>query len=607
MLAALVPWEDIRTIWISVLNIMGAVVNIAAHLKFVFIVSLLLWSGALALFGTRNVVKWPVVFVLGVIILMELSMYIMIRLLVHGFERCCYTSKARGLRDQMSTEPTTYEHWLKLGEELDSVKKLDSWRKDSKSDSRYNWSLIERLASQLREHRNSEEARKLLQVFAQCTRKNLGGIWKEKLYSVSYTGKTKDAVHGFADELEQSLDWLAKAASTMSDNSLMHTIRFMTRVKKAYGEVGLFLSGGASNGNYHWGVIRALLDQGHLPRYLSGTSAGAVVASLIGTRTDEELRSLLVPEVLSQKLTCFDETWVKCLSRYAQFGCLFSKYKWINKIKWFTKGDTTFQEAYERTGRVININVSEPGEHGQPVMLNHDTCPDVVIYSAVIASAAMKNFVKPQALLVKRPDGSLAPRQYRTIEKFVDGCFQRDLPVRELSEMYNIRFSVVSQVGPHAVPFHFRNQGEAGMPSRWRRSTGGWRGGFLLSACEMILKTEMRKNLIILNRLGLVNQDNIGATSLFLQTFEGDITIVPPVYLWDYYKLISDPGKDLERYFNIGQRLTWKKLPMLSLRMQIGAAVTRCLDALLAKGRERKVSDEVDLPSPGGTMEKKRR
>ncbi len=37
-------------------------------------------------------------------------------------------------------------------------------------------------------------------------------------------------------------------------------------------------------GHYHWGVVRALLDENLLPRIISGTSAGAVVASVICTR-----------------------------------------------------------------------------------------------------------------------------------------------------------------------------------------------------------------------------------------------------------------------------------------------------------------------------------
>uniref|UniRef100_A0A7S0H3D7 PNPLA domain-containing protein n=1 Tax=Amorphochlora amoebiformis TaxID=1561963 RepID=A0A7S0H3D7_9EUKA len=570
-------YANLAKICSAMIDINMAVASIVFEYNMLFVVLLLASSSALAVFGTRRVIKWPIVFILMGVVGSELLLYVVIRVVVHLFEYYFYTFSARDLREQMS-KTTRYKEWLALGEALDRMKKVDEWRKDSSSDSRYNWALIKTLAEQLHKYRVDGNPEKLLQVFSQCTRKNLGGIWKEKLYSVSHTGRSKDAVHAFADELVLSMKWLAVHGKKMERDNLKHTVKFMKRVNRVYGEVGLFLSGGSSNGNYHWGVIRALLDQKILPRYISGTSAGAVVVSLLGTRTDKELLVDMSPAVLKRQLKCFSESWVEVLNRLRKKGHLFSRRNWIEKIKWFSNGPTTFREAYERTGRVININVSEAGEHGHPVMLNHDTAPDVVIYSAVIASAAMTIFVKPCQLLVKGKDGKLSERHCRS--QFVDGCFQKDLPLREMSELYNIRFSLVSQVSPHVVPFHFKSQGESGMPSRWRKSTGNFRGGFLLSALEMMLKTDMRKNLIILDRLGLVNKDNIGATGLFLQKFEGDITLVPSLNVRDYVKLISDPGEELDRYYDEGKRLIWKKMPVLKMRMNIGEAIENCLRTL---------------------------
>jgi predicted acylesterase/phospholipase RssA len=49
-------------------------------------------------------------------------------------------------------------------------------------------------------------------------------------------------------------------------------------------------------------VVKALLDAKLLPRVIAGTSCGSLIAALIGTRTDEELKKLLVPE-LAHKIT----------------------------------------------------------------------------------------------------------------------------------------------------------------------------------------------------------------------------------------------------------------------------------------------------------------
>lgn len=56
----------------------------------------------------------------------------------------------------------------------------------------------------------------------------------------------------------------------------------------------------------HFGVVKALLDAKLLPRVIAGTSCGSLIAALVCTRTDEELRNLLVPE-LSRNITACEE------------------------------------------------------------------------------------------------------------------------------------------------------------------------------------------------------------------------------------------------------------------------------------------------------------
>jgi predicted acylesterase/phospholipase RssA len=49
------------------------------------------------------------------------------------------------------------------------------------------------------------------------------------------------------------------------------------------------LSGGAALGYYHMGLVKSLFTEGLLPRVISGASAGSLMASIIGTTTDDEL------------------------------------------------------------------------------------------------------------------------------------------------------------------------------------------------------------------------------------------------------------------------------------------------------------------------------
>jgi len=43
-------------------------------------------------------------------------------------------------------------------------------------------------------------------------------------------------------------------------------------------------------GFYHAGVVKALMDNNLMPRVIGGSSAGSIVCSMVGTRTDEECR-----------------------------------------------------------------------------------------------------------------------------------------------------------------------------------------------------------------------------------------------------------------------------------------------------------------------------
>ena len=60
-------------------------------------------------------------------------------------------------------------------------------------------------------------------------------------------------------------------------------------------------------------------------------------------------------------------------------------------------GDVTFLEAYRRTRRVLNITVTSSVDFGgdNSRLLNYLTAPNVLIYSAVLASCAIPGVYEP--------------------------------------------------------------------------------------------------------------------------------------------------------------------------------------------------------------------
>lgn len=82
----------------------------------------------------------------------------------------------------------------------------------------------------------------------------------------------------------------------------------------------------------HFGVARAFLDADLMPRVISGTSAGGLIAAFVCTRTDEELKRLMVPE-LADRLTAFSEPFKVWSKRFWETGARFDAVDWARKVR----------------------------------------------------------------------------------------------------------------------------------------------------------------------------------------------------------------------------------------------------------------------------------
>ena len=117
-----------------------------------------------------------------------------------------------------------------------------------------------------------------------------------------------------------------------------------------------------------------------------------------------------------------------------------------------TKGDTTFLEAYQQYGRIINITVTGTSKYSPSVILNYRSAPDVVIWSAVLASSAFPNFLAPIELQVKNPRTHQLEPFHVHGKTFFDGTIKHDIPIKEMAKLWNANYFIVSQVNPHLVP-----------------------------------------------------------------------------------------------------------------------------------------------------------
>jgi len=334
-----------------------------------------------------------------------------------------------------------------------------------------------------------------------------------------------------------------------------------------YGRTALCLSGGATFAYYHFGVVKALLEEDLLPKIITGTSGGALVAALVATRTNEELKELLVPS-LAKRITACRESVAVCARRWWRTGAVFDSLDWAKQCAWWCRGSMTFREAYERTGRILNVSCVPSDAHSPTILCNYRTSPDCVIWSAVIASAAVPSVLNPVVLMKKTRAGQLVP--YSFGHKWKDGSLRTDIPTKALNHQFKVNFTIVSQVNPHINLFFFSSRGSVGQPVTHRKGRG-WRGGFLGSAMEQFIKLDLIKWLHFVQRLELLprplGQDWSG---LWLQQFGGNVTIWPNTIASDFYHILSDPSPArLARMIHEGQQSAFPKVKFVSNRLKI--------------------------------------
>ncbi|PHJ15756.1 patatin family protein, partial [Cystoisospora suis] len=252
---------------------------------------------------------------------------------------------------------------------------------------------------------------------------------------------------------------------------------------------------GAALGLHHFGVVDVLLrtranSHNLLPRVIGGCSAGAVVAAWLCTRTDEELLQQGTVEYLVEHWKALSpNSWIRRLWNVFTKGYMCDMDVWKAAAKKLF-GDLTFLEAYQRTGRILNISMTraDRDEQGLQVM-NYVNAPNVLIWSALLCSCAFPFLSLPMPLREKNAKGEAGISKIFGCSYFHDGSLSGDIPTEQMREEWSVSYAIVSQVNIHVFPFAgLRTHGEAGMPVHWRGKSSRWRAGFLLSALELLLK-----------------------------------------------------------------------------------------------------------------------
>eukprot|EP00040_Diaphanoeca_grandis_P022299 m.119513 g.119513 ORF g.119513 m.119513 type:complete len:579 (+) comp28742_c0_seq1:691-2427(+) len=461
----------------------------------------------------------------------------------------------------------TYEEWHNKATESDIKAGAQNWKMKFESED-YDYVLAHERLQELQEARKNQNWSRSAYLLRSTLDRNLADMSSPKLFQQCHIG-TKDLVEQYADEVVEHLKHIHE--NPIPGISEKAKIEMFVHLREGFGSSALLLSGGAGLGMHHFGVLKALHATGMLPRIISGSSAGALVGALICITEDSKLDELLEgskPALASSALlTRQGESlgnW-DTLERLAMRGFI-AEVEVLKECCQTNFGDLTFQEAYDKTHRILNITVNSHHSHDSPRLLNYLTSPNVVIWSAACASCALNGVFDQVKLMCKNKDGNLVPWNPPGI-LWSDGSIESDLPMDTLREMFNVNHFIVSQVNPHVVPFLLA----------WPNLTQGlpWWMSFMNTAIKFRLRQ--------LIDFGVFPGAMRRVLTLLTQAYSGDITIVPYVSAESYLKILANPDDAIFAQTNLnGQRASWPQISMINNHCRIEYVLDDIVGKLLS-------------------------
>ena len=469
---------------------------------------------------------------------------------------------------KLLAQARTYEQWKAAALELDYLEGNVEWKEEFASEF-YNYNLIHDRLRELRHYHQTGDYARLKRAIREGLHHDLGNISNPALYHNSYVG-TKHLIEEYVNQVCESINLLCD--TPMPELPESEKLGFFKDTLLSYGRPALLLSGGATLGLFHLGVIRTLWERDLLPQVISGSSAGAVMAAMVGTTPDDELDQLLEPERHNLKAW----RWKGVINGLRGAG--FMDQGVLEQCLRENIGEFTFEEAFQHTGRSTNISVSsDQGQYGARLLSGY-TSPYMLVWSAALASSAVPGVSPPVQLQKKDHQGATVPYMPRL--RFVDGSVVSDLPRERLMHLYDVNFTLVSQTNPHVVPFLRRDHGQsreslASLPLSLLRAEMQFHGKGLFD----VLRRRMRPE--------LARQACGQIYTIMSQQYQGDVTLAPRYRLRHFRRMMSNPSPEFVREMMLeGERATWPLISQIRTHAKISRTLEGCIRRLRQHNRK---------------------
>lgn len=459
----------------------------------------------------------------------------------------------------------SYEAWLSAAQELDRLTGLDAWRHDDAS-AHYHPQVLRDDIRRLGDLLARREVASLLELLHESLYRSFNDVLEPALYGTAHAGP-KRLVTEWLDAVETTIETLIDA--DLDGWTYEGKLSVVRQAYRNLGRSALLLSGGATLGFYHIGVLRGLWRAGLLPDVVVGASMGAIVAAAVCCRSERELETFFSGDVPEIDCVGFERRpWREAWRERSIMRPERLLRNIVNNC-----GEYTFAQAHDRSGRVLNISLMPTRTRQKPRVLNYLTAPDLCIPQAALASAAVPGLYPPGALCKLDEAGE---HPYIPGETWIDGSLGGDLPTMRVSRLHNVNHFIVSQTQPHALPLM------AGVSQHGLF-------GHASEAALAVARTQSVQVLDVARRVAARTPVGLGielAHRMARQDYRGDINIHPRFDPRVYGKLFKNPTpRELAYFVREGERATWPKLAMIRDATRIARCLARCEAKLVSRIR----------------------
>ncbi|OTG66135.1 hypothetical protein B9T25_10015 [Acinetobacter sp. ANC 4470] len=471
--------------------------------------------------------------------------------------------RIKKLKSQLGTVES-YEEWKSIALKIDEESGAQEWKLDNCSPY-FDAEIIAHRLSLLKRYRCQKRTRDLMYILREGLTYDIANIAHPMLFTATYMG-TKKIIEDYVEEVSESLAYIASSACQCLSTS--EKIDFFQHCKKAYGQPALMFSGGATLGLFHTGVCKALLEQDLMPKVLSGSSAGAIMTAMLGTSKPSEVSARLNGENFFSEAFHFRK-----FSELLKGNGGLADVKYLKKFLVENLGDITFEEAFKISGLHINVAVAPYDASQEARIMNAYTSPDLLVWSAVLASCAVPILFPPVRLTSKRYDGELTP--YMASTRWVDGSVRSDFPQEKMARLYNLNYTIASQVNPHIVPFM---QSDA---ERYRKDMLSWPERIIRRQGKVITKGIMDFARGRVGRIPPIRRLLDHGYGVVDQGYYGDLNIVGNYSSRHYTYMLQNPRPYLFKLLQReGEQATWPKMSSIETHARIGKTIQHCLELL---------------------------